>query len=285
MYGDQAISSHLVEELLEFYLAKMKPPELEWAENQTPAWWRKDIAIGLFVGTLMGLLIYQFGNPSEPELQAHKPAIAIAELPQPDQPKNQTLTAHLDAEQLDAEQLDVPMETEPDEEAFEAPPPDAGPEAVARAAIPSQRKASPRYAEANTRGRHHKKYKILVRKGWQLYGKTSYHAASVAFGRAVHMSPKQNAGYYGLALCMFEQGREDIAMWVLDRGLAKVGPKADLWVLAGSIHQWQGRESEARKAYNTYLQHNPKGQYARELKTILARAELPRLEPFESSSD
>lgn len=263
MYGEQAMSSHLVEELLESYLANMRPPESEWAENQTPTWWRKDIAIGLFVGALMGLLIYQFQNSSEPEIKAHKPAIAIAELPQ----------------------ANPAMEPEPAEETFEAPPPDAGPEAVARAAIPSQKKASPRYDEANTRGKHHKKYKVLVRKGWQLYGKTSYHAASVAFGRAVHMSPKQNAGYYGLALCMFEQGREDMAMWVLERGLAKVGPKADLWVLAGSIHQWQGRESEARKAYNTYLQHNPKGQYARELKTILARAELPRLEPFESNTD
>ncbi len=123
--------------------------------------------------------------------------------------------------------------------------------------------------------------KKLLRRGWRLYSQGNYQSAAVAFGRAVHSSPRHTGGYYGLALCLFEQGKEDIALRVLEKGSKKVGPKAGLWVLAGSIYQWMGKERMARIAYHRYLKNNPHGAYARDVRVILSRKHLPKLLPFD----
>jgi len=60
-----------------------------------------------------------------------------------------------------------------------------------------------------------------------------------------------------------------------------VGPKAGLWVLAGSIYQWMGKERMARIAYSRYLKNNPHGAYARDVRVIISRKELPKLLPFD----
>ncbi len=137
------------------------------------------------------------------------------------------------------------------------------------------------------RGRRHRAPALTpvartqLRKGWRLYRRGEYRAGGIAFGRAVHANPKHTGGYYGLALCLFEQGKERVALQVLDRGAQKVGTKAGLWVLAGSIYQWLGKERMARLAYRRYLRNNPHGPYARDVRAILARDELPRLLPLD----
>lgn len=130
---------------------------------------------------------------------------------------------------------------------------------------------------------HQKKANLrLLKSAWRKYKKRKYQAAAIDFGRAIHMAPEHTTGYYGLALCLFEQGKEQVALKVLDRGAKKVGPKTGLWVLAGSIYQWMGKERMARLAYQRYLKQSPHGKFARDVRVILARDELPALIPYDS---
>lgn len=127
-------------------------------------------------------------------------------------------------------------------------------------------------------------YDAILRKGWLFYKKGNYPAAAVQFNKAIQYDNHQTGGYYGLAVCLFEQGKEDKAIAVLDEGTQKVGSKDNLWVLAGSIYQWLGKERMARMAYERYLQANPKGFFATDLRAILKHPQLPRVAPFKDKS-
>jgi tetratricopeptide (TPR) repeat protein len=115
----------------------------------------------------------------------------------------------------------------------------------------------------------------LVSKGWNRYMVARYHAASVSFGRAVHRAPGSTKGYYGLALSLFEQGFEQAALRVIRTGLRKKGAKAELWLLAGTIHQWLGDEQNARKMYRRYLKVKPNSAFAKDVRRLLAMDSLP----------
>lgn len=128
-------------------------------------------------------------------------------------------------------------------------------------------------------------YRRLLRRGWRAYDRGNFQAATNAFARAVHSWPDKTGGYFGMALSLFEQGAEDGAMQVLERGVKKVGPKAGLWVLAGSIYQFKGKARLAKMAYQRYLRNNPRGRYARDVRVILSYDRLPRLHPFEADDE
>ena len=128
-------------------------------------------------------------------------------------------------------------------------------------------------------------YRRLLRRGWRAYDRGDFATATNAFARAVHSWPDRTGGYFGMALSLFEQGAEDGAMQVLERGVSKVGPKAGLWVLAGSIYQFKGNSRLARMAYERYLRTNPRGRYARDVRVILSYEQLPRLQPFFEDED
>ena len=171
--------------------------------------------------------------------------------------------------------------------------PNAAPKvAIPPAAVPGRRNLALRSARRSdrriTKTRSPKmatEYNSLLRRGWARYHKQSFHTSAVAFGRAVHLAPHRTGGYFGLALSLFEQGAEDGAMQVLERGVKKVGPKADLWILAGSIYQFKGKQRLARMAYQRYLRSNPRGKYARDVRVILAYEDLPNLLPFSDDSE
>lgn len=126
-------------------------------------------------------------------------------------------------------------------------------------------------------GQYRGPYRRLLRKGWRLLGRGRYQEAAVTFGRAVHTYPTRTTGYYGLALSLFEQGHEDAALAVLEQAQKRVGPKSDIWVLAGSAYQFLGREKMARKMYRLYLEKNPRGPYTHDVKIILSYDKLPHL--------
>jgi hypothetical protein len=123
--------------------------------------------------------------------------------------------------------------------------------------------------------------KSMYRRGWRLYRRQKYSEAMSVFEKVVATSPQHTGGYYGLSLCLFEQEKEDLALQVLERGARKVGPKSMLWVLAGSIYQWMGKERMARMAYRRYLRDHPRGPTAKDLRAILARRPLPRMNIFD----
>lgn len=122
-----------------------------------------------------------------------------------------------------------------------------------------------------------RQYRRLLAGGWKLVGKRMYREAAVSFGRAVHLRPQAMEGYYGLALCLFEQGHESEALSVIERITGKKGGKAELWLLLGTAYQFMGEVKSARDAYQKYLLLSPRGSYAKDVRSLLSRQELPRL--------
>ena len=52
----------------------------------------------------------------------------------------------------------------------------------------------------------------------------------------------------------------------------KLNPKlADAYVIIGGVRQEDGEVDEARRAYQRYLELEPKGSYAADLRAIIAR--------------
>ncbi|MBN2496525.1 MAG: hypothetical protein JXR96_18165 [Deltaproteobacteria bacterium] len=232
------------DELAEGYLACLHPTGAEDAAGPG-AGWRFLAAVGSCSGLAVGLLGYlvlgAYGTPGP----ASKPVLA-------EQLSKAALAAVEEEEAQDAE---------------------LGDELPLARIVPPQHRAS---LDAD-RTRMSASYRRMLRKGWLRYRAREYRAASIAFGRAVHLDPKRISGYYGLSLSLFEQGLEDAALRTLERGADKVGRKSDLWVLAGSIYQWRGNERLARSAYQRYLDAEPHGAYARDVRFLLSQPRLPEL--------
>jgi tetratricopeptide (TPR) repeat protein len=277
MDGKQAtnLDRSQVEELVQDFLEHMSAPPQEDASAFLP--WRPPRG-RLGWGSLLGLCLGAAAYLGWSAVQA--PASFAAPLP--------ALPAVSLPSAADAAPA-APVATEPatgrvrtDPALVQAPgqaevtlPGEAAPELVA-VRHPGRRRLSAAPEPGMSRA-----YKGLLRQGWTAYGRADWKKASVLFGRAVHLDQRQTAGYYGLALALFEQGAEDAALQVLARGAARVGPKTDLWLLAGSIYQWKGREKAARAAYQRYLVANPRGPHARDVRVILAYPHLPALLPFD----
>jgi tetratricopeptide (TPR) repeat protein len=160
-----------------------------------------------------------------------------------------------------------------------SPPPQA-PRAPAVVEVPPQEVSRPAPQETEIPVwrknffKRNRKYKRLLTRGWRHYRRGSYRKASSAFNRAIRMNPRRTQAYYGLAVSLFEQGYEARALRVLRRGAKRAGPKSNLWVLEGVIHQWRGEERSARKLYRRYLKMAPRGTYARDVRVMLARERL-----------
>ena len=251
-----AVRTEFAEEIVEGYLARMAAPAPDEAFLDRPYWWRKGAGPGLVVGLLVLLvgtvayLLIGIGRPAE---AGARPSPSSTAPP----PQQQALAPT------------------PDEVA--APHKDES--ALVEPVVPRPKKRGSELKAAPKQSRWNREFRRLLRRGWRLYRQGDLKSASIAFGRAVRAGPGHTGGYYGLALCLFEQGEEDAALQVLEWGDEKLGPRADLWVLAGSIYQWMGKEQMARAAYRRYLEKSPHGALARDIRAILAREELPRLIP------
>jgi hypothetical protein len=239
--------------------------------------WRGWLSGGL-AGVVFGCVAYTLSLGSTPRTAAAPvlalpaaPALAApparAEAPRPAEPESPEAPAAVSlASAVPAVTPETFLGSRPD------PRPVAGPKLVAGPGRPRSVKAGDRPLSPA--------YRALLRTGWQRYGAGRFDTAAVAFGRAIHLEERQSAGYYGLALALFEQGSEDAALNVLARGAERTGSKSELWLLAGSIYQWKGKERLARAAYTRYLTDHPRGPFARDVRVILAYESLPALLPF-----
>ncbi len=259
------------EEIVPGLLACMSAPPRDRA-RAWPGSWRGWCAGGL-VGVALGCLAYAMvpgssaatgpapgpARPAAPDLVAPPPQVATALIAGP-------------------ESFDAPARQAPDSFAPAIVPV----KQLGKHAGPVRHRVAKAIARPLSPG-----YRALMRAGWEKYGSGRFDAAAVAFGRAVHLEERHAAGYHGLALAFFEQGQDDAALKVLERGAKRTGAKSELWLLAGSIYQWKGKERPARIAYARYLADHPRGPYAHDVKVILAYESLPALLPFadEESSD
>ena len=74
-----------------------------------------------------------------------------------------------------------------------------------------------------------------------------------------------------LAHALFNRNKRREALASAERAV-KLNPKiADAYVIIGGVRQEQGDVDEARRAYQHYLDLEPKGSYAADLRAIISR--------------
>lgn len=240
----------------QFIQRMLAPGECTDGASRLPGWLVKDASLGLLAGLLLGAVA--FGMLGHKPPKASSPELSAAVEPPSSKPV-----------------APAPAAAIGEDSARSAPASDPAPEEKRLAVLQDDRFSRRFTALRSSTGRN--SFRALLRKGWQNFRRRRYQPASVAFGRAVHANPRQTDGYYGLALSLFEQGNDGVALRVLESAERKTGPKAEIWVLAGSIYQWLGRERAARMMYRRYLERSPRGPFAGDVKALLARKHLPKL--------
>ncbi len=231
------------------------------------AWWMRDIFIAVAGGLVIGFLAYQMLS-SRPAGKATDDSSAVVSVRAP-AAASQT-PAEAPAQNAEAQQSETPDEAPTATTASQGQgEPDDVP--VVASASPSLKNVIS--VEQRLR------FLRLIARGWRFYQARNFVAASNVFGRAVREQPKKIDGYYGLALALFEQGQDDAACRVLERGARAIGKKSELLLLGGSIYQVLGDEAKARDAYERYLKENPRGAYAKDIRALLSLESLPRLKP------
>lgn len=277
MNASMAINADAPEEIIESYLGRMSAPDGDELLLQG-VWWKKGLMLGLLAGLCLGLAGYFLADTDEGDslgakIQADKLSspVQLSVVP--------TASAKESHAVFGIKEKEIPVQTERKQGGIASE--QSHDDKVSSKHINTKIALVERKKRKTARFIKPKVPRLLLKRGWRFYSQGNYQSAAVAFGRAVHSSPRHTGGYYGLSLCLFEQGKEDVALKVLEKGAKLVGPKAGLWVLAGSIYQWMGKERMARIAYGRYLKNNPRGEYARDVRVILSRKELPKLLPFD----
>jgi len=253
MNAELAIYADCLDEVAEAFVGRMLAPKDSEPDMFTclrRPWWKTGIYAGLACGVVIGLLVYLMlpgsGRPpgQEPATVAGT-ALAVV----PPTPSRLQLV------------IDVELDEEPAE----------------RKDISRRIRRLKKQARHRVGRNDHKASRRMLSLGWRRYRSGKYQNASVAFARAVHLNPDATSGYYGLAICLFEQGHNQVALQVLKRASGKRGKKAGAWVLLGAVYQWAGQEQKARNMYRRYLRKQPSGAFARDVRSLLARERLPVL--------
>jgi tetratricopeptide (TPR) repeat protein len=265
-------SSSDYQEAAESYLSLMANHSLaptdtigEPESERRVSWWIRDGLVAIAGGLAVGFAIYQFfaSTPAEtPRASVEGTGQTAAPRPEPSPSPAADNDADLARAVSAGEVEDTPEEN--DEPAVGEGARVASTGALRTPAASDQRMA---------------RFRRLIARGWKFYQAQNFAAASNVFGRATREEPRKIDGYYGLALALFEQGQDDAACRVLERGARAIGRKSELWLLGGSIYQVLGDEAKAREAYQRYLAANPKGAYAKDIRALLSLETLPKLRP------
>jgi hypothetical protein len=139
-----------------------------------------------------------------------------------------------------------------------APPPPAvaAPPPPVVAAPPPPAAAAPDYA-------------ALVAEGRRLYEKGRLKPAIASLEQALTVEPDGDEALVLLARAHLDQGANQKALAESQRALAKNARSADAWLVAGTVQQQNGKNGEARTAYQHYVELAPKGRFASEIRSIL----------------
>ncbi len=77
--------------------------------------------------------------------------------------------------------------------------------------------------------------------------------------------------HVGLARALYDANRAGDALREIETAIRIEGRYPPAWLLLGEIHQGEGRNSQARAAYERFLQLEPKGEQAQAVREIIAK--------------
>jgi tetratricopeptide (TPR) repeat protein len=113
-------------------------------------------------------------------------------------------------------------------------------------------------------------YEALLAEGKKLYEKGQAKKAMVPLEKAVALRADGDEALVLLANCHLDRGNLEKALAAAQLAAAANGENADAFLVIGAVQQQKGHNPEARTAYERYLKLAPKGQFAGEIRTILA---------------
>jgi Flp pilus assembly protein TadD len=113
-------------------------------------------------------------------------------------------------------------------------------------------------------------YHQLLEEGRTLYRHGQARRALVPLEKAVAIKADGDEALVLLANCHLDRGDYERALSVAQLASAANPENADAYLVIGAVQQEKSHNAEARTAYERYLKLAPKGQYAGEIRSILA---------------
>jgi CheY-like chemotaxis protein len=115
-----------------------------------------------------------------------------------------------------------------------------------------------------------KEYAALLAEGRALYKKGQAKKAMVPLEKAVSINASGDEALVVLANCHLDRGNMEKAVAAAQLAVAANPENAEAYLVVGAVQQQKGHNPEARTAYEKYLKLAPKGEFAGEIRSILA---------------
>jgi Flp pilus assembly protein TadD len=115
-----------------------------------------------------------------------------------------------------------------------------------------------------------KEYAALLAEGRALYKKGQAKKAMVPLEKAVSINASGDEALVILANCHLDRGNMEKAVAAAQLAVAANPENAEAYLVVGAVQQQKGHNPEARTAYEKYLKLAPKGEFAGEIRSILA---------------
>jgi CheY-like chemotaxis protein/Flp pilus assembly protein TadD len=113
-------------------------------------------------------------------------------------------------------------------------------------------------------------YQRLLEEGRALYRHGQAKRALIPLEKAVALKADGDDALVLLANCHLDRGSYEKALSVAQLASAANPENADAYLVIGAVQQQNSHNAEARTAYERYLKLAPKGEYAGEIRSILA---------------
>jgi DNA-binding response OmpR family regulator len=172
--------------------------------------------------------------------RTESPAAAVAEVPPPPEPVAPPMRP-------------LPPAPEP----VAAPPP-----GLALGVLPTLH-------EAKAEG-HSDPYRAALAAGEQYYRHGSVRSAIPEFRKALALEPESSTALLALASALDEVNETQEAIQLLLKALRLNSKNGRARLTLGTIYQTEGRSGQAVAAYHKYLQQSPHGEFAHDVRIILA---------------
>ncbi|HEX9241150.1 MAG TPA: DUF4388 domain-containing protein [Anaeromyxobacter sp.] len=147
-----------------------------------------------------------------------------------------------------------------------APAPAAPPPAPVSAATPERAAAQPTHAKKGDDAEQRRLLASAERK----YETGRFPEAIAEYRRAIAIKPTGPA-LVGLSRALYDANQAGEAMKVAELAVQADGRYPPAWLLLGEIHQNDGHAKQARAAYERFLQLEPKGDTAKQVRAILSK--------------